>query len=136
MIGNNGPQNDGPPVLAGQRHRGDARQQSPFNRRAGIQRDGLIGHDGPLENGGRSKSGRCADLPEYIGGLRAAAQNNPAAGCRCKSGSHLHDEHRIRVPLRVEGEIARRYFKGSTGFIESGRQRQSAEITRKNHHIG
>lgn len=60
---------------------GAERQCPAFHRAAGFHRDGLVGHYGPLEDGGRIKNRRSAYLPENVFGQCAAGQDdmNPAA---------------------------------------------------------
>ena len=106
----------------------DPRKRSAIQGRAGIQRDGLVGHDSSLENRGGAERGRCADLPKDIGGLRVSNQENLAVGGRGQGGGDLEDPDCIDVAAAIEGEIARGNLQGAGRFIKTGRQRLAAEI--------
>ena len=74
--------------IAVQRDRANPGQRPAIQRGTGQQRDGLIGHDGSLENRGRPQGRGTAHLPIDVGRFGTAAQDYLATG-GCDQGDAI-----------------------------------------------
>ena len=68
-------------------------------------RDRLLGQNCPFEGGVRAQRGSGANLPENVGGLGVAGQDDAGAGGRVQRGVCLEDEHCVRIATAIQGQI-------------------------------
>ena len=97
-----------------------------MDRAAGIHRDGLVSHYGPLEVGGRAKHRRSAYLPENVFGLCAASQDDFYPTAQLKILRALEDPDVIRTTC--ECDVRSRYQSRGREFVEAGGEVHPADI--------
>ena len=93
-------------------------QGSAFHRTVVLHCDGLVRHDGPLEDGVRIKNRRRAYLPEDVLRICAAGQDHVNPAPHPKILRTLKDPHVI-WPAR-EGDVGSRYVtreRSGTGIV-------------------
>src|SRR5579864_5500756 len=96
-----------------------AGQRSAVQRGAGGERNGLSSHYGSLEYRVRSESGRTSDLPNDVGGLGAAGQDNQLTRRGGKGGRNLENENSICV---APGSVCGKSSETGTGAAQPHRQ--------------
>ncbi len=104
-----------------QRHRAGAGQRSAVDGRVGVECDGHIGEDRPLEARGRAERRGAADLPVDVARGRSVDEDHAAVGRRDQRGPGLEDEHGIGIALGVERERPGQPERGGR-LVDAGRE--------------
>ena len=109
-----------------------ARQRSPVQRDAGVDRDRRQGEDRAGKRRGRSECRGAPDLPEHVAGLRAADQVHVACDRSRQRRTDLEHEHGVGIALTVERQRAGQPQRGCrAGLVDARSERPAADVGRQ-----